>query len=173
VNSKELRALIRDVPDFPKPGILFKDITPLLSHAEAFESAVDLVTREIRDFKPQKIAAIESRGFILGAAVARSLRLGLVLVRKKGKLPWKVARETYQLEYGTDEMEMHTDSFSKDERVLIVDDVLATGGTALGAAKLCEKLGAKVMGVSTLIELEFLKGREILQGFSVSSVIKY
>lgn len=169
---EELKLLVRDVPDFPKAGILFKDITPLLSDAKAFRSVIRLMAAEADVFKPTKLVGIESRGFIFGAAMAQEMGLGLVLIRKKGKLPWKTARQSYQLEYGSDEIEIHQDALTASDRVIVVDDVLATGGTALSSIRLCEQLGAKVEALLTFIELEFLKGRAVLSPTPVRSILR-
>lgn len=164
-----MRDLIRIVPDFPKPGILFKDITPLLQNAEAFRSATKALGEGLE--KVDSIVAIESRGFIFGAAIAQALGKGLVLVRKAGKLPSKAIRETYQLEYGSDALEIHEDAILPGSSVVIIDDVLATGGTARAAMKLCERLGGQVESIRFLIELAFLRGRENLKPYPVKSLI--
>jgi adenine phosphoribosyltransferase len=166
-----LKSKIRDVPDFPQPGVLFRDITPLLADPAAFRLAIRAMGEGFSGV--DHVVAIESRGFILGAPVAFELGAGLVLVRKVGKLPNATYREDYGLEYGTNTVEIHTDAINKGERVLIVDDVLATGGTVRAAANLVERLGATVVGVSLLIELSFLAGREKLEGYQVSSLITY
>lgn len=166
-----LKARIRDVPDFPQAGVLFRDITPLLADPEAFRLAVDGMAAPFGGI--DHVVAIESRGFILGAPVAYRLGAGLVLVRKSGKLPAATLREDYGLEYGTNTVEIHEDAIRAGERVVIVDDVLATGGTVRAAANLVERLGATVVGVSLLIELSFLGGRERLGSYAVSSLITY
>lgn len=168
-----LKKLIRDVPDFPKAGIIFKDITPLLKNAKGFKSAINHMAKKYKDKKIDKIVSMESRGFIFGPALALKLGGGFVPVRKKGKLPYKTTSVEYQLEYGTDVLEMHEDAIEKDENVLIVDDVLATGGTAKAVCSLIEKLGGKVAGLCFLIELSFLKPYEKLKGYDISSLIKY
>jgi adenine phosphoribosyltransferase len=170
---EDLKALIRSVPDFPKKGIVFRDITTLLKEGPGLVRAVDLLAEECRRRKPDAILAIESRGFVLGGAVAYCLGLPFVPARKPGRLPWKATREEYELEYGKDSLEVHVDAFKPGQRVLILDDLLATGGTALAAAKLIEKLEGKVAGIVFLIELEFLKGRERLKDYDVVSLIKY
>ena len=170
---ESLRRAIRDVPDYPRPGILFKDITPLLASPQSFRSAVDLMQEQAAALRPDRVVAIESRGFILGAAVADRLGVGFVPVRKKGKLPWKHVDCTYDLEYGTDTVEMHEDALRPGERALVVDDVIATGGTARAAGHLVRKLGAQVAGYAFLIELSFLKGRELLEGDEVRALIVY
>jgi len=166
-----LRALVRDVPDFPQPGILFRDITPLLADAAAFRAAVDAVAAAHPDV--ETVVAIESRGFILGAPVAYALGVGLVPVRKLGRLPGPTLHETYDLEYGTNAVEIHRDAVRPGERVLIVDDLLATGGTVRAAATLVERLGARVAGVAVLAELTALAGRRVLGDYEVTSLIAY
>ncbi|HEO64016.1 MAG TPA: adenine phosphoribosyltransferase [Candidatus Omnitrophica bacterium] len=164
---------IREIKDFPRPGIGFKDITPLLLDPVAFKSSIELLHEKAKDKKIDKIVAIESRGFIFGSALAHKMGIGLVPVRKKGKLPAKCISYTYSLEYGEDTLEMHEDALLKNESVLIIDDLLATGGTAEAAASMVEKLGAKVSLIAFVIELEFLKGKERLKKFPVISLIKY
>ena len=168
-----LKAAIRDVPDFPKPGIVFKDITTLLRDPIAFRRALDLMTVLCGDLPADKVVAIESRGFIIGGALADRLGAGFVPVRKPGKLPWKARRVSYELEYGQDELEMHEDAVLPGERVLVVDDVIATGGTARAVGDLCEALGASVTGFAFLVELTFLKGRERLAGRETRSLIRF
>jgi adenine phosphoribosyltransferase len=164
---------IRCIPDFPKKGIVFRDVTTLLKNAEALKIAVDLFTEKYRDSKIDKVVGIESRGFIIGSALAVKLGAGFVPVRKKGKLPAEVITEKYALEYGTDSIEMHIDAIKPGDRILLHDDLLATGGTMCAAIKLVERLQAKIVGVSFLIELSFLQGRKNLQGQDVYSLIKY
>ena len=164
---------IRDVPDFPKPGILFKDITPLLLDPKAFRRAVELMSAPFTAARATRVVSIESRGFLLGAPVALALDAGLVPIRKPGKLPAARGRVEYALEYGTDALEMHHDAVGRADRVLIVDDVLATGGTAGAAAKLVRAHGAEVVGFTFLIELDFLKGRERLAGERVEALLHY
>ena len=171
--SEELRACIRNVPDFPKKGIVFRDITTLLQDKNAFYKAIEIFCEKYRSMKLDKIVGIESRGFIFGAVLADRFRAGFVPVRKPKKLPSTTIREEYQLEYGTDALEMHTDSIKAGERVLIVDDLMATGGTALATCKLVKRLGGEVVGLAFLIELSFLKGRDKLQGYNVFSIIAY
>jgi adenine phosphoribosyltransferase len=154
-----VRAAIRDVPDFPKPGILFKDITPVLADPALFRACIDHFAARHKSSGIRKIAGIESRGFIFAAALADRLGIGLVPIRKKGKLPHKTAEATYHLEYGTATIEAHLDAFTPGEKVLLIDDVLATGGTAAAAAALVEKLGGKIAEIDFLIELAFLNGR--------------
>jgi adenine phosphoribosyltransferase len=169
----DLRTLIRTVPGFPKPGVQFRDITTLLKDGAAFHAVVEALATAYREAHVGKVAAIESRGFIIGAAVAYRLRVGFVPIRKPGKLPWKTVSQDYQLEYGTDQLQIHEDAVRPGQTVLIVDDVLATGGTAAAATELIRKLGGEVLGVHVLIELSFLKGRERLQGIEVVSELVY
>lgn len=157
-----LRELVRDVPDFPKPGIVFKDLTPVLESAEGFRRVVDAIAARWRDAGITRVVGIESRGFIFGAAVAYALGVGLVLVRKPGKLPRASHSATYELEYGEDRLEMHTDAVTPDDRVLIVDDVLATGGTAAAVGGLVRDIGATLSGYAFVVELAFLDGRSKL-----------
>jgi adenine phosphoribosyltransferase len=168
-----LRSAIRDVPDFPKPGIVFKDITTLLRDPLLFRRAIDLMAVLCGDLAADKVIAIESRGFILGGALAHRLGAGFVPVRKPGKLPWKSRKATYALEYGTDSLEMHEDAVGPADRVVVVDDVIATGGTAGAVGELAEALGAKVSAFVFLVELGFLKGRDRLIGREVRSLIRY
>jgi adenine phosphoribosyltransferase len=170
---RDLRHFIRDVPDFPKPGILFRDVTPLLADPDAFRRAVEAVAAPFRDARVERVIGIESRGFLLGAPVALALGAGLVIVRKPGKLPWKTVRASYALEYGEDSVEMHVDAVQKGQRVLVVDDLVATGGTAAAAIQLARQAGAEVVGASFLIELSFLQGRKRLDGILVHAVVEY
>lgn len=167
----DLRRCIRDVPDFPRKGIIFKDITPLLSDATAFARAVELMSQ--RAPRPGGIVAIESRGFVFGTALALHWRVPLVLARKSGKLPGRTVRQAYSLEYGQDSLELHADALETDQQVVIVDDLLATGGTALATVRLVEQLGAKVAGTLFLVELTGLGGRERLAGYPVESLLSY
>lgn len=164
---------IRDVADFPKPGIIFKDITPLLADPAAFRQAVDQLAEPFRGAGVELVVAAEARGFIFGGAVACQLGAGFVPVRKPGKLPHETAEETYELEYGTDALEIHTDAVRPGQRVLLLDDLLATGGTMLATARLVEKLGAEVVGMVFLIELSFLAGREKLKDYRLVTLIQY
>jgi len=164
---------IRDVPDFPEPGIVFKDITPLLQDPDLLKGCLTHMTDAFATARVEKVLAIESRGFIFGAPVAAGLGAGLVLARKAGKLPWERHRVEYQLEYGTDVIEVHRDGFRPGERVLIVDDVLATGGTASAAVRAVRELGAEVVGCAFLIELGFLNGRDRLDGIESWSLLTY
>jgi adenine phosphoribosyltransferase len=170
---ENVRAAIRDVPDFPKTGILFKDITPVLNDPALFRACIEHFAARHRGSAVKKIAAIESRGFIFGAALADRLGVGFVPIRKKGKLPHKTAEATYALEYGTATIEAHLDSFAPGEAVLLIDDVLATGGTALAAAGLVERLGARVVEIDFLIELSFLNGREKLAAWPLHAPIAF
>ena len=169
----DLAKYIRTVENFPKNGILFKDITPLLANREAMEYCVEQLLASLEDRKIDKVAAIESRGFFFGTLLAQKLNAGFVPIRKPGKLPYHTLKETYQLEYGTDALEVHIDGISKGDRVLLHDDVLATGGTARAACNLIEKLGGIVLQCNFLLELEFLNGRDQLEGYSVHSLLKY
>lgn len=168
---KELYSLIRDIPDFPKKGIIFKDITPLLKDEKAFKQAIKMLADNIPD-SVKKIAAIESRGFIFGSAIAFMLNKGFVPIRKKGKLPYKTINYTYQLEYGSDTIEIHSDAIEKKEEFVIIDDLLATGGTAYAAAKLIEKCGGIVKKIIFLIELEALNGKVKLKDYEYFSLLK-
>ncbi len=170
---ESLKNAIRDVPDFPKKGIVFKDITTLLKDAVAFRRAMDLFVVLCGDRPLDKVVAIESRGFIVGGLLADRLRVGFVPVRKLGKLPSRTRKASYALEYGTDTLEIHEDALSAGERVLIVDDLIATGGTARAVAQLVEGLGAKVGALAFLVELTFLPGRQKLEGYDVLSLIRY
>jgi adenine phosphoribosyltransferase len=171
--AAQLRALIRDIPDFPRPGIVFKDFTPLLIDAKAHAAAVGALLAPLTGRGITKVLAVESRGFIFGAPLAPALGAGFVPVRKAGKLPGEVEREEYVLEYGTDLIEVHRDALSAADRVVIVDDVLATGGTASAAVRLARKLGAEVVACSFLIELAFLDGRALLPDLEVNSILTY
>lgn len=168
-----VKKLVRDVPDFPKKGIVFKDITPVLGDPEAFRQAIDALVERYHGRGIQKVVAIESRGFLFGGPLAYRLGAGLCIVRKPGKLPYKTVRETYALEYGTDALEMHIDGVAPGEKVLVVDDLLATGGTAEAVGKLVRRQGASVAGYAFVIELAFLKGRERLGADQVFSLIAY
>ncbi len=170
---EDLKKAIRDIPDFPKKGIIFKDITPLLQDPTLFRKAVDRLCEHFKDKNIDIVASIESRGFILGAAMAYKMGVGFVPVRKKGKLPHKTYSTTYELEYGEDTLEIHQDAINKGARVLIIDDLLATGGTLGGVIKLVKKMGGEVAGIGFLIELEFLKGREKNTGYEMFSLIKF
>jgi len=168
-----LKSAVRDVPDFPKAGILFKDITPVLRDADLFRRTIDLLAVCVGDLAVDKVVAIESRGFILGGALAVRLAAGFVPVRKPGKLPWKARSASYALEYGTDTLEMHEDALGPADRVLVVDDVIATGGTARATGELVEALGARVVAYLFLVELAFLGGRAKLPACDVRCLIRY
>jgi adenine phosphoribosyltransferase len=170
---EQLKKFVRDVPGYPQAGVIFRDITPLLGRQDLFREVVDLMSKSWSDQPPDLVAAIEARGFIPGAAIAVKLNAGFVPIRKTGKLPWKTIGEGYQLEYGTDQLEVHSDAVEPGQRVLIVDDVLATGGTAAAAVRLISKLGGNVIGVQVLIELEDLGGRKRLPDVKVVSEIVY
>ncbi len=169
----DLKALIRDVPDFPKKGIIFKDITPLLKDAAAFRQAVKQIAEEYKGRKVDAVLGIEARGFIIGAVAAQELGVGFLPVRKPGKLPYETLSASYELEYGSDSLEIHKDALSKGDRILIVDDLLATGGTMAACCKLVESLGGEVVGIAFLIELGFLNGRDKLTGYEIFSLIDY
>jgi adenine phosphoribosyltransferase len=173
VDVEQLKALVRDVPDFPQPGIVFKDITPLLADEIAFSTVIDLIVVHFGRGNVDKVVGIEARGFILASPVAYHFGAGFVPVRKKDKLPWETESEEYELEYGTATLEIHRDGVDAGERVLIVDDVLATGGTARATARLVERIGGKVVGIAFLIELGFLKGRQKLDGHDLFTLISY
>ncbi len=173
VTVQDIYQAIRDVPDFPKPGIMFKDITPLLLEPARLRRAVELMAAPFDRSRVRRVVSIESRGFLLGAPIALLLEAGLVPIRKPGKLPAARGRVEYALEYGTDALEMHRDAVGQGDRVLIVDDVLATGGTAEAAAKLVRAHGAEVVGFTFLIELDFLKGRERLRNEHVEALLHY
>ena len=168
-----IQNLIRDVPDFPKPGILFKDITPLLQSAQGLRQCIDQLAALVDPTTYDVVCGIESRGFIFGTALATRVGKGFVPIRKPGKLPWKTASQSYELEYGSDTIEMHLDAVKHGERVLLVDDLLATGGTMGAAVKLVKGLGGSVVATSFVIELTFLHGRERLAGVAVHSLVKY
>ena len=167
------KKLIREVPDFPKPGILFYDITTLLKDPTGFRNVIDSLTEKIRPLKPDLILGIEARGFIFAPALAYHLGTGFVPVRKPNKLPAPTERVNYELEYGTDTLEIHKDAVKAGARVVIADDLLATGGTALASIRLVEKLGAKVAATTFVVELDFLKGRDRLKGYNVISLVNY
>ncbi len=171
--TEELKKYIRDVPDYPQKGILFRDITPLLGDKRIFKEVVELMSKAWVQNPPDLVAAVEARGFIPGAAMSVRLGAGFVPIRKPGKLPWMTITESYDLEYGTDQLEVHSDALQPGQKVLIVDDVLATGGTASAAVRLMRKLGADVIGVQVLIELGYLDGRKKLQDVKLVSEILY
>ena len=167
MSVEAIEAAIRDVPDFPKPGIVFKDITPVLADGRLLRAAIDLFATRCRELRIAKIVAIDARGFLFGAPVADRLGLGLVPVRKAGKLPWRTEEIEYELEYGTSTVAVHTDAFCEGERVVLIDDLLATGGTAAAAVALIRRAGAELVEAQFLIELAFLKGRERLAPYPV------
>ncbi len=172
-DAADLRALIRDIPDFPKPGILFRDLTPLLGNAEALIRSIRAIADPFRNDAVECVLGTEARGFIFGTAVAVELGTGFVPVRKKGKLPYQTLRQTYDLEYGSDSVEMHIDGVRKGQHVLVVDDLIATGGTAAATVELARQAGAQVVGCAFLIELEALSGRDLLGVERIHSVIRY
>jgi adenine phosphoribosyltransferase len=171
----DLRSLVRDIPDFPTPGIAFKDITPIMADAAAFDHAVSSIAGYVRERlgEVDVVIAAEARGFLLGPAVARELGAGFVLARKPGKLPWETVRAEYLLEYGSDALELHSDAVAEGARVLVHDDLLATGGTARALCSLVEQLGGAVLGCAFLIELTFLQGRRKLEGYDVHALLAY
>jgi adenine phosphoribosyltransferase len=168
-----IRQAIRDIPDFPKPGIVFKDITPLLANGPLFGKTIDLIAERYNGKKIDTVLGIESRGFIIGAALAYRLGAGFSVVRKPGKLPYETHSASYALEYGVDTLEIHIDAISRDARVIIADDLIATGGTAAATAELVTKLGGTVVECAFVIELSFLKGREKLKPYGVYSILQY
>jgi adenine phosphoribosyltransferase len=173
VSAEDLRAKLREVPDFPKPGILFYDITTLLKDAKAYRESIDLMLEPYRSANVDIVVGMESRGFIFSAPMAYELNVGLVPVRKLGKLPAETLSVEYALEYGSNTLEIHRDAIEPGQRVLIVDDLLATGGTVRGTIELVERLKGEVVGLAFLVELDFLKGRERLEGRKVTSVVQY
>jgi adenine phosphoribosyltransferase len=170
---EELKAYVRDVPDYPQKGIIFRDITPLLGDKRIFREVVELMSKAWLENPPDLVAGVEARGFIPGSAISVRLDAGFVPIRKTGKLPWMTVMESYDLEYGTDQLEVHSDAVQPGQKVLIVDDVLATGGTASAAVRLMRKLGADVIGVQVLIELGYLDGRQKLRDVKLKSEIVY
>ncbi|MEC7861348.1 MAG: adenine phosphoribosyltransferase [Verrucomicrobiota bacterium] len=173
IELNRLEKAIRDVPDFPKPGILFKDITPVLANAELFSMSIHAMASTVKDANIDKIVGIDARGFIFGAAIANLLGIGFVPVRKSGKLPWSTESESYSLEYGESVVEIHKDAISAGEKIVIVDDLLATGGTAEATLKLVKKLEANIHSVCFFIELEFLNGKEKLGETEINSLLVY
>ena len=173
MDAETLKAAIRDIPDFPKPGIIFKDITPILSDPALLKGAVDILTERHAGTGITKIAAIDARGFLFAGAMCDRLDIGLVPIRKQGKLPYKTYEETYDLEYGSNTIAIHQDAFEKGEKVALIDDLLATGGTAAAAAKLIEQAGGEVVEIDFIIELAFLNGREKLKGYEVFAPIVF
>ncbi|HEU4528998.1 MAG TPA: adenine phosphoribosyltransferase [Actinomycetota bacterium] len=169
----QLKALVRDVPDFPQDGVVFKDITPLLADPVAFSTVIDLIVVHFGRGSVDKVVGIEARGFIIASPVAYHFGAGFVPVRKKDKLPWHTEAAEYSLEYGTATLEIHQDAIAPGERVLIVDDVLATGGTSRATADIVERIGGKIVGVACLIELDFLHGRSQLEGYDLFTLLNY
>src|ERR1700730_13654733 len=169
----KLRATVRDVPDFPKKGIVFKDITPILNNSELFKASIDLFLERFPGKKIDKVVGIDARGFLFGSAVAYELGIGFVPLRKKGRLPYKTEGAKYSLEYGEAEMELHIDAITRGEQVVLIDDLLATGGTSASAVTLIKKIGGELLGAQFLIELEFLHGRRKLEPTPVVSFLKY
>ena len=170
---EELKQFIRRVPDFPKPGVNFYDITTLLQNPTGFRAAVEAMERYVYSRTPQKVVGIESRGFVFAAVIADRLNVGLALARKPGKLPYKAITEEYDLEYGSDSIVMHVDAVTPEERVVIVDDLIATGGTLQAVCRLVERLGGKVAGISAVVDLSFLPWREKLTGYDVNCLVSY
>ena len=171
--TSQLRAAVRDVPDFPKPGIIFKDITPILKDGALFRASIDLFLKRCRGQSIDKIVGIDARGFLFGSAVAYELGIGFVPLRKKGRLPYKTESASYSLEYGEAEMELHIDAIERGEKIVLIDDLLATGGTSASAATLIKKVGGDLIESIFLIELEFLRGRKKLEPIPVTSFLKY
>jgi adenine phosphoribosyltransferase len=171
--KKDLKGCVRSIPDFPKAGILFKDITTLLMDKQAFKLALDALAAKYKGKKIDKVVAVDARGFILGGVLAYKLKAGFVPVRKKGKLPWKIKSASYQLEYGTDTLEIHNDAIDPGEKVLIVDDLLATGGTLKAVTELVSQLKGKIIGIAFLIELVDLNGKDKLKDFPVYSLLRF
>lgn len=169
----DLKKYIKDIPDFPEPGVLFRDVTPLLADKDAYQESIRLLSDFAKEKKVDLVVGPEARGFLFGCPVALALNCGFVPVRKPGKLPREVVSQSYNLEYGSNEIQMHSDSIQPGQNVLIVDDLLATGGTVDAAVSLIEKMGGNVVGIAFLIELEALKGRELLKDYDVYSVLKY
>jgi adenine phosphoribosyltransferase len=173
VTAADLRALVRDVPDFPQEGIVFKDLMPLIADPDGFRESIELLADWARPRRPDIVLGAEARGFIFGGALAYLLECGFVPARKPGKLPWETVEATYELEYGTDRLEMHADALKEGSRVIVLDDVLATGGTARAKIDLVERLGGVVVGALFVVELGFLHGRDRLDGYDVHSLISY
>ncbi|MEY3796676.1 MAG: adenine phosphoribosyltransferase [Actinomycetota bacterium] len=173
MSTESMQDLIRSIPDYPNPGVTFRDITPLLGDGPAFSEAIAKIAERFVDANIQRVIGVEARGFILGAPIAVALNAGFVPVRKAGKLPWAVVREEYDLEYGSDKLEIHRDAIHPGERILVVDDVLATGGTAAATCRLVSALGGDIVALAVLIELLFLEGRAKLDGIAVESLFSY
>ena len=173
MNHSHIENFVRDIPDFPKKGVLFKDITPLLANAEASQAMLEELLAPLKNIKIDKVAAIESRGFFFGILIAQALGVGFIPIRKPGKLPAETITESYSLEYGSSNLEIHTDAILSGEKVLLHDDVLATGGTAFAATRLIERLGGEVVQCAFLMELSFLNGREKLHKYQINSILNY
>lgn len=173
MKKSELKNYIRDIPNFPKEGIIFKDITPLLNDKDAFKKAIDILAAKYKKENIVQVVGIEARGFIFGAALAYKLKVGFVPIRKKGKLPYKTKNVSYELEYGTDTLEIHEDAVKNGSRVVIIDDLLATGGTVKAVTELLKDLGAVIVGIAFLVELKFLKGKKKIKDFPLYSIIKF
>jgi len=173
MNAERIKAAIRDIPDFPKPGILFKDITPILGNPTIFKAATGILAERCLAAGATRVAAIDARGFFFAGAVCEKLGLGLVPIRKKGKLPFKTYEESYDLEYGSATLAIHQDAFDRGEKVVLIDDLLATGGTAAAAARLIETAGGKLVELAFVVELAFLKGRDKLPGRSIFSIVQF
>ncbi len=171
MNIEKIKAAVRDVPDFPKPGIIYKDITPLLQDGAIFSELINYLAHPYRNNVPRYVAGIESRGFIFGSALAAELGCGFIPVRKAGKLPYKTIRQSYSLEYGEATIEIHEDAVAPGDKVVLIDDLLATGGTAQAAVSLLEKLNAEIIGIEFIIELTFLNGRKVLNPYPLRSLI--
>ena len=171
--TAKLKQLIRDVPDFPKPGIVFRDITPLLADPDGLAESCSAMADPFRQANIDLVVGVESRGFIFGTVVARELNVGFVPIRKPGKLPYKTISEEYQLEYGSDKIEIHADAVKAGQRILMIDDLLATGGTMKAACQLVEHLGGEIIGISFIIELAFLNGRSLIENYNIHSLITY
>ncbi|MFQ3548708.1 MAG: adenine phosphoribosyltransferase [Armatimonadota bacterium] len=172
-NEEEFKKLIRDIPDFPVKGVLFRDITPILQRPEAFKTVVESMTKRVKALEPDLILGIESRGFMFGCPIALELGIGFVPVRKAGKLPYNTYKVDYDLEYGKASIEIHQDAINNGQKVVIIDDLLATGGTSLAATQLVKQAGGIVQGIEFFIELSFLKGREVLKDYKVESLVTY
>ena len=171
--TMDLRAFVRDIPDWPKEGVIFKDITPLLGNSQSFKYAIDMIADHFKDREIDAVLGAEARGFILASALAYKLGCGFIPARKPGKLPYNTLRAEYELEYGLDSLEMHEDAVKPNEKILVVDDVIATGGTAAAKVQLVEQLGGVVAGIAFLIELSFLNGRSKLSDYEIFSLITY
>jgi adenine phosphoribosyltransferase len=171
MNVEKIKAVVRDIPDFPKPGIIYKDITPILQDGAIFSALIDYLAEPYRNNMPKYVAGIESRGFIFGAALAAELGCGFIPIRKAGKLPYKTIRQSYSLEYGEATIEMHEDAAAAGDKIVLIDDLLATGGTAQAAVSLLQKLNVEIIGIEFIIELAFLNGRDVLSPYPVRSLI--